>query len=60
MNIYKTQQEYAELNSIHINTANQRYKRGRLIELYSKWKKVWYLDIIETNKILADKINQIW
>lgn len=60
MNIYKTRNEYAKLNWIHLNTANQRYKRWRLIECNSRWKKVWYIDIIETNKFLADKIKEIW
>ena len=60
MNIYKTRKEYAEINWIHLNTANQRYKRGRIIEVYSRGKKVWYLDILETNKFLADKLNEVW
>ena len=44
MEIEKTLPEYAEKRWIHINTAKQQLKAGKLEKITVKWVKVWYIN----------------
>jgi len=60
MEIYKFKADYARMKEIHIQTANKRLKNWTLQEVTINNKKVWYLDIFETNLILATLLQKKW
>jgi len=57
MEIYKNKVEYEKRNWIHIQTVNNREKIWRLIKLTVNGIRVGYIDVYETNVVLAQQIN---
>lgn len=58
MEIYKSKVDYSDKAWIHLQTANKREINWTLQKLTVNGKKVWYIDIYETNLILAQLIQR--
>jgi len=58
MELYKTIQQYSDCKWIHLQSWINRKETWVLLRVTVWEKKVWYLDIYETNLILAQLIKK--